>query len=63
MKKKVIFLHGFGSSGANGTADYLRTKLKDSEVISPDIPLEPEKALRMLNKLCYDEQPDVIIGT
>ncbi len=63
MKNKVLFLHGFGSSGATQTADYLRLKLKDTEVISSDIPLEPDEALRMLNKLCYDEQPDVIIGT
>ena len=37
--KKIIFLHGFGSSGATKTADYLRTKLPDTMVISPDIPL------------------------
>ncbi len=63
MKNKIIFLHGFGSSGATKTADYLRAKLKDSEVISPDIPLDPEKAIRMLNKLCYDVRSAVIIGT
>ncbi len=63
MKNKIIFLHGFGSSGATKTADYLRAKLTDSDVISPDIPLDPEKAISMLNKLCYDVQPAVIIGT
>jgi hypothetical protein len=61
--KKIIFLHGFGSSGATKTADYLRTKLPDTMVISPDIPLDPEVALRELNKLCHDENPDIIIGT
>lgn len=61
--KKIIFLHGFGFSGATKTADYLRTKLPDLMVISPDIPLDPEVALRELNKLCHDENPDVIIGT
>ena len=61
--KKILFLHGFGSSGATKTADYLRTKLPDMMVISPDIPLDPEEALRELNKLCHDENPDVIIGT
>lgn len=61
--KKIIFLHGFGSSGATKTVDYLRTKLPDTMVISPDIPLDPEEALRELNKLCHDENPDVIIGT
>ena len=61
--KKIVFLHGFGSSGSTKTADYLRTKLPDAEIISPDIPLEPEEALRELNKLCHDINPDVIIGT
>jgi len=39
--KKIIYLHGFGSSGATQTADYLRNKLLEVEVISPDIPLHP----------------------
>ena len=45
------------------TADYLRMKLPGIEVISPDIPLDPKLALRELNKLCHDVNPDVIIGT
>lgn len=61
--KKIIFLHGLGSSGATQTAEYLRKKLPEVEVISPDIPLHPHKAMRFLNKLCYDLRPDVIIGT
>ena len=61
--KTIVFLHGFGSSGATKTADYLREKLTDTVVISPDIPLEPKLALRELHKLCHDVNPDVIIGT
>ena len=61
--KKILFLHGLGSSGATQTADYLRKKLPEVDVISPDIPLHPHKAMRLLNKLCYDLRPDVIIGT
>lgn len=52
-----------GSSGATQTANYLRLKLPEVEVISPDIPLHPEDALKMLHQLCDDVQPDVIIGT
>lgn len=61
--KKILFLHGLGSSGATQTAEYLRKKLPKVEVVSPDIPLHPHKAMRFLNKLCYDLRPDVIIGT
>ena len=53
--KKIIYLHGFGSSGATQTADYLRNKLPEVEVISLDIPLHPEEARQMLNRLCYEE--------
>ncbi|MBO5628413.1 MAG: hypothetical protein J5965_04965 [Aeriscardovia sp.] len=61
--KKIVYLHGLGSSGATQTADYLRKKLSEVEVISPDIPLQPEEALQMLNRLCYEVKPDVIVGT
>ena len=61
--KKILCLHGLGSSGATQTAEYLRKKLPEVEVVSPDIPLHPHKAMRFLNKLCYDLRPDVIIGT
>ena len=44
--KKIIYLHGLGSSGATQTADYLRNKLPEVEVISPDIPLHSEEALQ-----------------
>ena len=61
--KKIVYLHGLGSSGATQTADYLRNKLPEVEVISPDIPLHPEEALLVLNRLCYDVKPDIIVGT
>ena len=61
--QKIVYLHGLGSSGATQTADYLRKKLSEVEVISPDIPLQPEEALQMLNRLCYEVKPDVIVGT
>lgn len=61
--QKIVYLHGLGSSGATQTADYLRNKLPEVEVISPDIPLRPEEALQVLNRLCYEVKPDIIVGT
>ncbi|MBQ9236339.1 MAG: hypothetical protein IJ183_00270 [Prevotella sp.] len=60
---KIIYFHGFGSSGASGTVQMLRQLLPDDEVIAPDIPVEPLEALPFLKELCQKEQPDVIIGT
>ena len=60
---KLIYFHGFGSSGASGTVQLLRKLLPDDEVIAPDIPVEPLEALPFLRQLCEQEQPDIILGT
>ena len=60
---KIIYFHGFASSGATGTAESLRRMLPEVQVISPDIPVDPSEALPYLRRLCEQEQPDLIIGT
>ena len=60
---KLIYFHGFGSSAASGTIRTLREKLQDFEVIAPDIPVDPVKALPFLRELCDKEQPNVVVGT
>ena len=60
---KIIYFHGFASSGATGTAESLRRMLPEVQVISPDIPVDPSEALPYLRSLCVQEQPDLIIGT
>ena len=60
---KLIYFHGFGSSGASGTVQLLRLLLPEAEVIAPDIPVDPVEALPFLKKLCEEEQPDIIVGT
>lgn len=60
---KIIYFHGFGSSGASGTVELLRKLLPEDEVIAPDIPVDPLEAMPFLQQLCAEEQPDVILGT
>jgi len=60
---KILYLHGFASSGNNGSVRLLRSLLPDDEIISPDIPVEPAEALPMLERLCAEEDPDLVIGT
>ena len=62
-KKKIIYFHGFGSSGASGTVETLRNLLPDAEIIAPDILVDPFEALPFLKALCEDEHPDLVIGT
>jgi len=60
---KILFLHGFASSGMSGTARILRQMYPDAEVIAPDIPLDPREALPFLKELAASSSPDVILGT
>ncbi len=60
---KVIYFHGFGSSGEGSTVRTLSELLPDWTVIAPDIPVDPKEALPFLQELCAKEQPDVVVGT
>lgn len=59
---KVLFIHGLASSGAYKMTSSLRILLKGSEVIAPDVPIEPGDALNLLKGICRDESPDLIVG-
>ena len=61
--KKIIYLHGFASSGQTGTARTLRVLLPQTEVLSPDIPEDPYVAEAFLKEYCAAQQPDLVIGT
>lgn len=61
--KKILYVHGFGSSGRSGTVDRIREMLPETDVIAPDLPLHPEEALELLEGTCEREHPDLIIGT
>lgn len=67
--KKILYLHGFASSGASGTVEMLRKAFWEAEaahratVTAPDIPVDPAVAMPMLEELAYDEMPDLVVGT
>ena len=61
--KKVMYVHGFGSSAQSGTVQRLREVLCQATVIAEDIPLHPQEGIHMLRQLCEEQQPDLIIGT
>lgn len=61
--KKIVYFHGFGSSGASGTVESLRLLLPDCEILAPDIPVDPVDALPYLRAYCEENRPDLIIGT
>ena len=68
--KKILYLHGFASSGASGTVSLLRREFWEraeaahrATVVAPDIPLDPLVAMPAIEQLAYDEMPDLVIGT
>jgi len=67
--KKILYLHGFASSGASGTVELLRKEFWGADaahraaVVAPDIPVDPAVALPMLKELAAKERPVLVIGT
>ncbi len=61
--KKILYLHGFASSGQSGSVRTLRLLLPQTEIIAPDIPEKPQEVLAFLQDLCSREQPNLVIGT
>lgn len=61
--KKIMYVHGFGSSAKSGTVTLLRTLMPQATVVARDIPIHPDDAIAMLRTMSEQEQPDLIIGT
>lgn len=62
--KRILFLHGFTSSGSCEIATDLREELKGvAEVVAPDIALHPQEALAQLLDLCDAERFELIVGS
>ena len=69
MNRKILYLHGFASSGASGTVEILRKEFLGTTpadrvaVIAPDLPVDPAAALPLIKRLAEQEQPALVIGT
>lgn len=61
--KKILYVHGFSSSGQSGTVFKIREMLPGATVVAPDLPLHPAEAMDLLHHTCETENPDLIIGT
>ncbi len=61
--KKILYVHGFASSGQSGTVAGLRELLPQATVIAPDLPIHPAEAMELLHRICAEECPDLAIGT
>lgn len=62
-RRKLMYVHGFASSGSSGTVMSLRHHLRDWQVIAPDLPVDPFEALELLRSIVAEEKPEIVIGT
>ena len=61
--KKILYVHGFGSSGQSGTVTRISEVFPNTTVIAPDLPIRPQEAMDLLRETCDKENPDLVIGT
>ena len=62
-RNKLLYVHGFASSGSSGTVMTLRRYLSTWQVVAPDLPVDPFEALELLRRVVEEENPDVVVGT
>ena len=62
---KVLYIHGFASAGSTGSATQLRNHFypKGVQVLSPDVPVEPLRAIAFLRDYVAEHQPNLIVAT
>lgn len=60
---KILYVHGFASSGNSGTVMTLRRHLPECRIVAPDLPLDPFEALALLRGIIAEERPAIVIGT
>ena len=61
--KKILFLHGFYASGQCVPALALHEAFQGkAEVLTPDLPMHPKKAIGFIRELIDSEKPDLLIG-
>lgn len=62
-RRKIMYVHGFASSGSSGTVMALRRHLPQWKVIAPDLPVDPFEALDLLRATVERENPEIVVGT
>ncbi|WP_457621492.1 YqiA/YcfP family alpha/beta fold hydrolase [Persephonella sp.] len=62
---KFLYIHGFNSAGYGDKVNYLRKAFGDENVISINLPYNPDKAVKLLEYLVRNlkEEPLVLVGT
>ena len=61
--KKILFLHGFFATGSCPMAVALKEAFENhASVLTPDLPLHPNEALKQVRSVIEQESPDLLLG-
>ena len=63
LEANILYVHGFASSGHSETARTIQKYLPKSKVFSPDLPVDPKKAMKLLQDTVEKEKIDAVVGT
>ena len=61
--KRILYLHGIGSTGGGNTVNGIKEAFPDIIVDSPELPTMPKDAFEYINNLVNRNKYDVVIGT
>ncbi len=59
----IMYLHGFASSGNSGTGMKIQQCLPKSKVVCPDLPIDPDEALSLIEQTVKENSIDLVVGT
>jgi len=57
----ILYIHGFNSSGQSGKAQEVAEISPEEQVIAPDLPWQPEKAIALLEQLVQTHLDEKIL--
>lgn len=60
---RILFLHGFASSGSGNKSAALKVWFGEGEVLAPDLPVAPGQSMALLESLLATEAFDLLVGS
>lgn len=59
----MLYIHGFASCGDSNKTRLLKARFGEDEVLSPDIPVDPNEAIGYLRTLIELHRPQLLLGS
>lgn len=59
----AMYVHGFGSGAASSSSLVVAKRITGYEWLKPELPLDPDDAISLLNDYASTFRPEIIVGT